>query len=85
MPWNLAITKPAARDLKAIRAEDLQRIDAAFEAMRNDPFGGDVKFLRGMGGTLRRRVGTWRILFEVHQKQREVVVLGVRRRTSTTY
>jgi mRNA-degrading endonuclease RelE of RelBE toxin-antitoxin system len=85
MPWNLVITKPAARDLKKIRSDDLQRINAAFEAMRNDPYAGDIKFLRGMGGTLRRRVGTWRILFDVHQEGREVVVLGVVRRTSTTY
>jgi mRNA interferase RelE/StbE len=85
MPWNLVITKPAARDLRAVRSSDLERINAAFEAMRSNPYGGDVKFLRGMSGTLRRRVGPWRVLFEVHQKEREVVVLGVVRRTSTTY
>jgi mRNA-degrading endonuclease RelE of RelBE toxin-antitoxin system len=85
MRWNLVITKPAARDLKSVGLDDLQRIDGAFEAMRNDPYGGDIKFLRGMGGALRRRVGVWRILFEVHQQEREVVVLAVKRRTSTTY
>jgi mRNA-degrading endonuclease RelE of RelBE toxin-antitoxin system len=60
-------------------------ISAALEAMRANPYGGDVKFLRGTGGALRRRVGSWRILFEVHQRERRVVVLGVKRRTSTTY
>jgi mRNA-degrading endonuclease RelE of RelBE toxin-antitoxin system len=56
-----------------------------FEAMRADPYSGDIKFLRGAGGTLRRRVGAWRILFAVNQAKREVAVLGVKRRTSTTY
>ena len=85
MPWDLAITKPAARDLKELSLADLRRVNAAFEAMRSDPYGGDIKFLRGTGGALRRRVGVWRILFEVHQLQRTVVILAVRRRTSTTY
>jgi mRNA-degrading endonuclease RelE of RelBE toxin-antitoxin system len=33
MPWNLVITKPAARDLKKIPSDDLRRINAAFEAI----------------------------------------------------
>ena len=55
------------------------------EAMRADAYGGDVKWLRGSERTLRRRVGSWRILFEVHQEARSVAILGVKRRTSTTY
>jgi mRNA-degrading endonuclease RelE of RelBE toxin-antitoxin system len=81
----LVITRPAERDLRRLPLDDLRRIDAAFEAMRNNPYGGDVKFLGGSGGTLRRRVGVWRIFFEVNPRQRTVVVLGVKRRTSTTY
>jgi mRNA-degrading endonuclease RelE of RelBE toxin-antitoxin system len=85
MPWDLAITRPAERDLRVPSSDDLRRINAAFEAMRSNPYGGDVKFLGGTGGALRRRVGAWRILFEVHQSERRVVILGVKRRTSTTY
>jgi mRNA interferase RelE/StbE len=85
MPWELAITKPAARDLRDLSREDQRRVNTAFEAMRADPYGGDIKFLRGAGGTLRRRVGVWRIIFEVDQEKRRVVILGVKRRTSTTY
>jgi mRNA-degrading endonuclease RelE of RelBE toxin-antitoxin system len=38
-----------------------------------------------MGGAIRRRVGSWRILFDVDQAKRVVVILGVKRRTTTTY
>src|SRR5438105_12840897 len=65
MPWALEITRPAARDLRAIPRDDLHRIDSAFAAMQIDPYGGDVKFLRGFEGALRRRVGPWRILFRI--------------------
>jgi mRNA-degrading endonuclease RelE of RelBE toxin-antitoxin system len=85
MPWDLLITKPAARDLRGLSSDDLLRVNAAFDAMRNNPYSGDIKFLRGSGGTLRRRVGVWRIFFDVHQEKRIVVILGIRRRTSTTY
>jgi len=85
MLWDLAITKPAGRDLRDLSDDDLRRVNMAFEAMRHDPYSGDIKFLRGSGGTLRRRVGVWRIMFDVDQNRRVVVILGVKRRTSTTY
>jgi mRNA-degrading endonuclease RelE of RelBE toxin-antitoxin system len=53
--------------------------------MRDDPYGGDTPGLKGMAGVLRRRVGSWRIFFRVESNQRQVVILGVKRRTSTTY
>jgi mRNA-degrading endonuclease RelE of RelBE toxin-antitoxin system len=80
MPWDLLITKPAERDLRALGRNDRQRVNAALEAMRSNPFGGDIKFLKGTAGALRRRV-----LFDVDQSGRRMVILGIKRRTSTTY
>jgi mRNA-degrading endonuclease RelE of RelBE toxin-antitoxin system len=85
MPWDLVITKPAVRDLRRLPRNDLLRLNASFEAMRQNPYAGDIKFLAGTGGTLRRRIGVWRVFFEVYQQQHKVVILGVKRRTSTTY
>jgi hypothetical protein len=45
MPWVLLITRAAERDLKNPSSTDLRRINDAFEAMRANPYGGDVKFL----------------------------------------
>ena len=85
MTWSLVLTKPATRDLRDARRADVEHIDAAFEDMRSDPYGGDIKFLKGTNRTMRRRVGDWRILFEVHADQHLVVNLGVTRRSSNTY
>jgi mRNA-degrading endonuclease RelE of RelBE toxin-antitoxin system len=86
MPWDLLITRPAAKDLDGVPKAQRKRIDAAFEEMRQDPYAGDVRFLRGAAhGTLRRRLGPWRILFMVSQRQRHIVILAVKRRTTTTY
>jgi mRNA-degrading endonuclease RelE of RelBE toxin-antitoxin system len=64
---------------------DRERIDDAFSEMCLNPFAGDVKSLRGGKGALRRRVGDWRILFDLHQEQRLIVVTAVKRRGSKTY
>jgi len=79
------ITKPAARDLRDVPRADVEHIDGAFEHMRSDPYGGDIKFLKGTNRILRRRVGAWRVLFEVHADRHLVVILGVTRRSSNTY
>jgi mRNA-degrading endonuclease RelE of RelBE toxin-antitoxin system len=51
--------------------------------MEQNPFQGDLRKLQGLPG-FRRRVGDWRILFEVIPENRHVVVAAIERRTSTT-
>jgi len=52
--------------------------------MQQNPFQGDIRKLRGLPG-FRRRVGDWRIFFEVITDRRHIVVVAIERRTSTTY
>jgi mRNA-degrading endonuclease RelE of RelBE toxin-antitoxin system len=85
MTWSLVLTKHAVRSLRDVPRADLEHIDAAFEEMRSDPYSGDIKFLKGTNRTLRRRIGVWRVLFEVHADRQIVVILGAVRRGSNTY
>lgn len=56
---------------------------SALDAMALDPLSGD---LRDLGdGSYRRRVGAYRIRFELDRPTRAVRILGIDRRTSTTY
>ncbi|MBI3668141.1 MAG: type II toxin-antitoxin system RelE/ParE family toxin [Acidobacteria bacterium] len=64
---------------------DRERILAALQAMRENPFGGDIAHLEGQSAAWRRRVGNWRIFFDIDLGEHAVVILAVRRRTSTTY
>jgi mRNA-degrading endonuclease RelE of RelBE toxin-antitoxin system len=57
----------------------------AIEEMKDDPFRGDVRKLHGGLEGFRRRVGNWRILFDVYPDNSQVVVTTIARRTSTTY
>jgi mRNA-degrading endonuclease RelE of RelBE toxin-antitoxin system len=53
--------------------------------MESDPFAGDVARLTGEHTTFRRRVGDWRLVFDVHREVRLVEIRSIERRSTTTY
>lgn len=53
--------------------------------MRENPFGGDVIRLKAHPVAWRRRVGDYRILYDLYPDRLLVVVTAILRRTSTTY
>ncbi len=85
MKWELLLAGPARRALRRLPAPDRSHIFAALDAMERDPFSGDVVRLKAQPTAWRRRVGNWRILFDVEPAQRRVLVHDIARRTSTTY
>lgn len=84
MTWGLVIANRAKRQLRRLSGGDRERIDAIFYQMRKNPFQGDTKRLRGLYA-LRRRVGDWRILYTLRERERIIVVTAVERRGSNTY
>jgi mRNA-degrading endonuclease RelE of RelBE toxin-antitoxin system len=64
---------------------DRRRVLAALDAMERDPFSGDIVRLTAQSVAWRRRVGNWRVLFDVELDGHRVLVHDVIRRTSTTY
>jgi mRNA-degrading endonuclease RelE of RelBE toxin-antitoxin system len=84
MEWTVVLAGPARKALKRVPTGDRTRIMAALEGMQQNPFHGDIRKLQGLPG-FRRRVGNWRILFEVVSERNHVVVAAIERRTSTTY
>ena len=85
MPWTLHVARSAEKELESIPVRDRARILKALQAMREDPFVGDVARLHGLPTAWRRRVGNWRVLYDLYPDRRLIVVASVRRRTSTTY
>jgi mRNA-degrading endonuclease RelE of RelBE toxin-antitoxin system len=52
---------------------------------QEDPFQGDIKRLKGQPTAWRRRVGNYRIIYDLYFEKRLIVVSSILRRTSTTY
>lgn len=53
--------------------------------MEVDPFARDVDRLKNQPTAFRRRVGDWRIFFDVDLERRLVEIRYIERRTTTTY
>ncbi len=85
MKWVLVIANRARRTKRDMPRADAEQIDAAYVEMRKDPYSGDIKFLKGTDRALRRRVGAWRIMFDVYEDRRVVLINDVQRRDSSTY
>ena len=85
MNWELLLAGPARKALKRIPTSDQGRILTALDEMEEDPFQGDIVRLTAQPTAWRRRVGDWRILFDIEPEKRRVLVHDVVRRTSTTY
>lgn len=86
MTWRIVVTRPAERAFRKMPKKDAARIAETLRAMEHDPFSGDVVALQGIHrGAFRRRVGAWRIFFELQTDDNMVVITNIRRRTSQTY
>lgn len=65
--------------------KDRIKIKAALREMEADPFFGDIKSLHNYATGWRRRVGNYRIFYDVYQDLSLVVISAIERRTSKTY
>ena len=70
MAWTVTLAPAARKSLKAIRDTRLRgRIVRALQGLEEEPRPSGAKRLVGLGGTLRIRVGNWRILYEVRGQE----------------
>lgn len=85
MNWTVVVDDVAEKQLKRIPRVDAERIRAALREFVVNPYAGDIRKMEGEEDVWRRRIGAYRILYEVRVKARIVSVFDVRRRTSSTY
>ena len=87
MKWGLVIASSRqAPTAQTVLTPERDQINHAFSDMRDDPYHGDVQFLRGLG----RRVAsagsaTGAFSMTLSQEHKVIVVTAVKRRGSNTY
>jgi mRNA interferase RelE/StbE len=84
MSFVVHASRRALKSLEGFPSRDRLRLMAAIDAMAENPLAGDVVKLKGTDA-LRRRVGSYRIIFTIDFEQRIVSVIDILRRTTTTY
>lgn len=85
MPWQLRIERPAIRDVRRLPESDRNAVEEAVARLGSDPGSVDLKKLAGRRNEWRMRVGNWRVLVEMDNAAGVIRILGIRRRTTTTY
>lgn len=83
--WVLQIDPAVLKTLKKIPRRDAERILFVIENLPLNPFSGDIRKMKGEENVWRRRVGAYRIFYELIFKTRVIHVYQLERRTSKTY
>ncbi len=65
--------------------KDAREILDVANSLVSGPFWGDIKKMQGLESIWRRRVGSYRIFYDVKAAEKTILVLRVERRTSQTY
>lgn len=85
MSWELVIDNAARKQLKRISKKDAERLLVVIKELVINPYAGDIEKMKGEGDVWRRRVGSYRIFYEIHDTRGVIYVFDVQRRTSSTY
>ncbi len=83
--WTLHVDDVATKALRRFPSKDAERIKIALRDFESNPYSGDVQKLGGEQASWRRRVGSYRIFYDVLIHQRIVFVTKIQRRGSDTY
>ncbi len=84
-PWTVLVDRDVPKQLRRIPKRDAERISSAITDLAANPYFGDVAKMQGQEDVWRRRIGAYRIFYEVVVEEKVVYVYRVERRTSATY
>lgn len=85
MIWELQIAKSAKKNLKLFPKKDTDKILSALEDFFNNPYSGDIEKIEGEENTWRRRIGNYRIIYDIDKDNKIISVRTISRRASNTY
>jgi mRNA interferase RelE/StbE len=87
--YRLEVSPAADRDLNKlkgrIRRQDFERLRDAVRDLAEEPRPQGVRKIKGAERAYRIRVGNYRVVYEVYDSDKLVLILQVVRRSETTY
>ena len=85
MNWVLRLHERVKKSVVRFPRKDQIKINDALVEMSVNPYSGDLVKLEAQDNLWRRRVGAYRIKFQIIEAQKAVYIYEVERRTSKTY
>jgi len=83
--WILKVNERVYKTLTRFSQKDRVRLVRIIEELPFDPYQGDIKKMEGEEKSWRRRIGAYRIFYEIFSQEKVIYVFRVERRTSKTY
>ncbi len=87
--YRIEVAPAADRDLQKlqdrIRRQDFDRLSNAINKLSMEPRPNGVRKIEGTGTAYRIRVGDYRVVYDIYDDQKLVLILQVTRRSETTY
>ncbi len=75
--YKIQISSTAEKSLKKLPKKTLSKIVALIQSLAVNPFPANYRKLRGEEHTYRVRIGTYRIIYEVRNRELRILVLKV--------
>ncbi len=83
--WELKVRDKVFKTLSKFPKQERTHLVEVIEALPIDPYIGDIEKMQGEENTWRRRVGAYRIFYEIRMAEKVIYVYGIERKTSKTY
>lgn len=83
--WVLKVKDNVYKELSRFPEKDRAKLTRVIEKLPADPYWGDIEKMEGELCIWRRRVGAYRIFYEIVVQGKVIHVYRVQRRTSRTY
>lgn len=85
MSWVLHLNEKTRKILRRFPRKDQAKVNEILLEMSENPYYGDLAKLDSEENLWRRRVGAYRIKFQIRNDDKLVYVYEIKRRTSKTY
>ena len=83
--WALHLRGKIKRAITRLPQEDREKIEVVLLELSENPYSGDIVKLDSEDNLWRRRIGAYRIKFQIRTDDKTVYVYEIERRTSKTY
>ncbi len=85
MPYRIELSPAAQRQARRLASEDALRVREAISSLVHNPRPPGCAKLAGFAAVWRIRTGRFRIIYDIDDEERQLMVLRIARRNEATY
>ena len=79
--YEIIFTEKASNFAKKLPKANKRKLKEILEKLKENPFSYPYRKIKGESNLYRIRIGTYRILYEVNEKEKKVTVLKIEKRS----